>query len=197
MSPPRLLIASNNPHKVDEFRQLLAGCGWDIVGPADAGVDIDVDEAGATYEDNARIKARAFAAAAGLPALADDSGLEVDALGGEPGPLHHRLGWDGAGNDERIRILLRRLEGVSDRRARFRAVIVVVFPDGRELLAEGVCGGEIALAPDGQGGFGYDPVFRLADGRTMAQVSPAEKNRISHRGRAVEAIKAALAEAAQ
>jgi XTP/dITP diphosphohydrolase len=196
--PPRLLIASNNRHKVEEFRALLEGSGWEVVGPSDAGIELDVDETGETYEDNARIKARAFAAASGLPALADDSGLEVDALGGEPGPLHHRLGWDGADNDERIAILLRRLDGVRERAARFRAVIVVAFPDGREVVAEGTCEGTIAAVPSGSAGFGYDPVFFLPErGLTMAQLQPAEKNRTSHRARAVEALKTRLAELAK
>jgi XTP/dITP diphosphohydrolase len=195
---PRLLIASNNAGKVAEFRDLLADCGWEIVAPRDVGVELDVHETGRSYEDNARLKARAFAQASGLPALADDSGLEVDALGGEPGPLHHEKGWDGANNDERIQILLRALDGRSDRRARFRAVIVVAFPDGRELVAEGVCEGEIALAPVGTGGFGYDPIFHLPEhGRTMAELTPAQKNSISHRARAAEAIKPRLKSLAQ
>jgi XTP/dITP diphosphohydrolase len=185
----RLLIASSNAGKVREFRELLAGCGWEIVAPEDVGVALEVAETGDSYEANARIKARAFAAASGLASLADDSGLEVDALGGEPGALHHERGWDGADNDERIAILLRAMEGHSDRRARFRAVIVVAFADGREIVAEGACEGEITLAPSGSGGFGYDPVFYLPDlGRTMAELTAAEKNRVSHRARAAERI---------
>jgi XTP/dITP diphosphohydrolase len=182
---PRLLIASNNQGKVTEFRALLASCGWELVGPGDIGLALEVQETRATYEENARIKARAFAVASALPSLADDSGLEVDALGGEPGPLHHARGWDGADNDERIAILLRAMEGKSDRRARFRAVIVVVFPDGREITAEGVCEGQIADRPAGEGGFGYDPVFFVPEkGRTMAELTSAEKNELSHRARA-------------
>jgi XTP/dITP diphosphohydrolase len=194
---PNLLIASNNAGKVREFRELLAGCGWEVVAPADVGVALEAEETGASYEANARIKARAFADASGLPALADDSGLEVDALGGEPGPLHHEKGWDGGDNDERIRILLRALEGQTDRRARFRAVIVVAFPDGRELVAEGDCEGEITRAPEGSGGFGYDPVFYLPElGCTMAELAPSAKNRVSHRARAAERIRRALADLA-
>ncbi len=186
---PQLLIASNNKGKIAEFQALLAGCGWELVTPADLGLDLDVHEAGQTYAENARLKARAFASAARLPALADDSGLEVDALGGEPGPLHHLRGWDGANNDERISILLGRLKGVSDRRARFRAVIVVAFPDGREIEAEGVCEGLVAERPSGHEGFGYDPVFLLPElGRTMAQLSFEEKNQVSHRARAAAAV---------
>jgi XTP/dITP diphosphohydrolase len=99
---PRVLIATNNKGKLAEFRALLADSGWDVVAPAEAGIDLDVQESGETYLENAQIKARAFAAASGLPSLADDSGLEVDALGGEPGPLHHLRGWDGVDNDDRI-----------------------------------------------------------------------------------------------
>jgi XTP/dITP diphosphohydrolase len=193
----RLLIASNNAGKVREFRELLAGCGWELVAPGDVGLALEAAETGDSYEANARIKARAFAAASGLPSLADDSGLEVDALGGEPGALHHEKGWDGADNDERIAILLRALEGHADRRARFRAVIVVAFPDGRELTAEGGCQGEIAPAPSGSGGFGYDPVFYVPElGRTMAELSAAEKNRVSHRAKAAERICRLLADSA-
>jgi XTP/dITP diphosphohydrolase len=125
---PNLLIASNNKGKIAEFQALLADCGWELVTPADIGLRLDVLESGQTYVENARIKARAFAETASMPALADDSGLEVDALGGEPGPLHHLRGWDGANNEERIQILLERMKGVSDRRARFDAVIVAAFP---------------------------------------------------------------------
>jgi XTP/dITP diphosphohydrolase len=186
---PNLLIASNNAGKVREFRELLAGRGWEVVAPSDIGLALEVEETGASYEANARIKARAFADASGLPALADDSGLEVDALGGEPGPLHHEKGWDGGDNDERIRILLRAMEGMPNRRARFRAVIVVAFPDGRELIAEGACEGEITLAAAGSGGFGYDPVFYVPElGCTMAELPAAEKNRVSHRAKAAERV---------
>ena len=195
--PPRLLIASNNEHKVAEFRDLLRDSGWEVVGPREVGLELDVEETGGSYAENARLKARAFAQAANMPALSDDSGLEVDALGGQPGPQHHVLGWDGADNAERIAILLRAMEGKTDRRARFRAVIAVAFPDGRELLAEGSCEGLIAQAPAGDAGFGYDPVFYLpALGRTMAQLSAEEKNRVSHRGRAAAALRQRLREMA-
>jgi XTP/dITP diphosphohydrolase len=186
---PQLLLATHNKGKIAEFQALLAGSGWDLVTPADIGLTLDVKETGNTYLDNARLKARAFALTSGLPSLADDSGLEVDALAAQPGPLHHVLGWDGANNDERIRILLERLAGVPDRRARFRAVIVVAFPDGAELIAEGACEGSIATAPSGEAGFGYDPVFIVeGSNRTMAQLTSEEKNRISHRARAAQAL---------
>jgi XTP/dITP diphosphohydrolase len=192
---PRLLIATNNPGKVDEFRGILAGCGWDVVAPAELGISVDVEESGATYLKNARLKARAFAEASGLAALADDSGLEVDALNGEPGALHHLHGWDGIDRDDRIAILLRAMKDVPpDRRGgRFRAVIVVVLPDGSAIDVEGTCEGLITEAPVGDGGFGYDPVFFLPQrGITMAQLSPEEKNAISHRAVAAAKIREQL-----
>jgi XTP/dITP diphosphohydrolase len=189
---PRLLIASNNTGKVVEFRELLADCGWDVVGPADVGLRIDVEETGSTYLENARLKAEAFSRASGLAALADDSGLEVDALNGAPGALHHVHGWDGSTNDERIQILLRALAGVPEggRSARFRCVMVLVTPGGRRIETEGACEGVIALSPAGGGGFGYDPVFYLPRlGKSMAQLSTAEKNLVSHRGMAAQKMR--------
>jgi XTP/dITP diphosphohydrolase len=181
----RLLIATNNAGKVEEFRELLEGSGWEIVAPSDLGLDLDVEESGSTYAENARLKAEAFSRASGLPAMADDSGLEVDDLNGEPGALHHVNGWDGRDQDERIQILLDAMDDVSPplRTARFRSVIVVVLPDGRVIEEEGAVEGVIAPFPAGEGGFGYDPVF-LPEGssRTMAQLTASEKNRISHRG---------------
>jgi XTP/dITP diphosphohydrolase len=184
MAVPRLVIATNNAGKVIEFRDLLDGCGWEVLAPADAGVSIDVDETGATYADNARLKARAFCEASGLPAIADDSGLEVDALGGEPGPLHHLRGWDGSNDTERVQILLDVLKDVpvGKRMGRFFSVIVVAMPDGSVLEEQGVVEGTIAFAPVGDGGWGYDPVFVLPErGVTMAQLAEQEKNRVSHR----------------
>jgi XTP/dITP diphosphohydrolase len=200
---PRLLIATNNPDKVEELRGLLEGAGWDVVAPADLGITLEVEETGTTYAENARLKAEAFSRASGLAALADDSGLEVDTLDGEPGALHHLNGWDGRDQAERILILLTAMLEVprSRRAARFRAVIVVVLPDGRVLEEEGVCEGLIATAPAGDNGFGYDPVFipvrpeaLEGPGRdlTMAQLSTAEKNLISHRGLAARGIAAKL-----
>jgi XTP/dITP diphosphohydrolase len=195
VSQPRLVIATNNPGKVSEFRDLLNGCGWQIVSPAEVGVSIDVEESGSTYAENARIKAEAFAKASGMAALADDSGLEVDALGGEPGALHHLHGWDGRDNNERIRILLDAMKSVplEQRRARFRSVIVVVLPDGRVIEEEGVCEGLVTAAPVGENGWGYDPVFLLPErGVTMAQLPESEKNRVSHRGIAAAKVRERL-----
>ncbi len=193
MPARRLLIASNNLDKVDELRHLLGDCGWQIVAPSELGLEVDAEETGATYADNARIKAEAFMRASGLPSLADDSGLEVDALNGEPGALHHLNGWDGRDQAERIQILLDAMKDVpaGERTARFRAVIVVAMPDGTELLEEGVLEGVITLAPSGNSGFGYDPVMFVPEaGKTVAELSVEEKNAISHRGQA--AVKMAL-----
>lgn len=191
MASPALLIATNNTDKLAEFRSLLQGCGWELVSPLEAGISLDVAESGASYSQNARLKALAFCRAAGLPALADDSGLEVDFLQGEPGALHHVRGWDGSGREERIDILLNALRGVpsGSRTARFRAVLVVAFPHGDLLEEEGVCEGVVAEQPAGSGGFGYDPVFYLPGlGRTMAELSPDEKNRVSHRAMAAARV---------
>jgi len=192
---PRLLIASNNPGKVREMRELLAGCDWKVVAPRDVALELEVAETGRSYAENARLKAEAFCRAAGLAALADDSGLEVDALGGEPGPLHHERGWDGRDDPERVQILLDALKGVpaEGRTARYRVVLVVALPDGRRLEEEGVCEGVIAAASAGANGFGYDPVFYLpALGKTMAQLSRAEKNRLSHRADAAGKMRGRL-----
>ncbi|HLF77899.1 MAG TPA: RdgB/HAM1 family non-canonical purine NTP pyrophosphatase [Dehalococcoidia bacterium] len=192
---PKLLIASTNPGKTIEFRELLAGCGWEIVSPADIGLELEVEETGTTYAENARLKAEAFCAASGLPSLADDSGLEVDALNGEPGALHHLHGWDGANNDERIDILLRAMKDVPEeqRTARFRSYMLLVTSAGERLETEGTREGVITMQRVGDGGFGYDPVFYIPKlGRTMAQLTREEKNRISHRGLAAALMKERL-----
>ncbi len=183
--PPRLLLASANPGKVREYRDLLRDLPLEVVTPAEIGLEEEVEESGDTYEENARRKALALARRSGLITLADDSGLEVDALGGAPGPRSHRYH---AGSDaERYRLLLRQLEGLPPERrtARFRCVIAVATPEGEVYTVEGICPGRIADEPRGTGGFGYDPIFFLPElGRTMAELSPEEKNRLSHRARA-------------
>jgi XTP/dITP diphosphohydrolase len=190
---PRLLVATHNPGKLREYHALLAELPLDIVTPADIGLNLDVEETGATFEANAVLKARAFAAAAGLPALADDSGLVVDALGGFPGVVSAR--WAPGSDADRVRALLARLAGVpaAARTARFQAVVALALPDGRIEHATGSVEGRIAQAPRGSAGFGYDPIFLVEDGGfegvlTLAELPPAEKNRISHRARAVEAL---------
>jgi XTP/dITP diphosphohydrolase len=187
----QLLLASNNPGKVREFRVLLDGCGWEILAPADLGLALDVEETGTSYAANARLKAQAFAAASGCFVLADDSGLEVDALDGAPGVYSARYGGAGLSDADRVQQLLAALAAVplAPRTARFRAVLVLRAPDGRSWQTEGVCEGEIAPLPRGDRGFGYDPIFLLpALGRTMAELSAAEKNQLSHRARAARAV---------
>ena len=186
----RLLLATHNRGKRKEWRALLAGLALEILLPDDVGLHQDVEETGATYTENALLKARTLAAASDLPTLADDSGLEVDALDGAPGirSARYKLGSD----EVRYRALLRALEGVppAERGARFRCVAALVLSDGRHFTTEGVCEGVITRAPQGEGGFGYDPVFYLPDrGKTMAQWSSEEKNRLSHRAGAAQAMR--------
>ena len=180
-----LLIATNNAHKATEFRRLLAGADADLVTPAEAGLALDVPETGATFAENARIKVRAFRGASGLPSLADDSGIAVDALGGRPGVHSARYGGDALDDAGRVRLLLSEMDGVpeEERACRFHAVLAFAAPDGSEETAEGVCEGRLALQPSGANGFGYDPVFFLPEfGRTMAELAPEEKDAVSHRG---------------
>lgn len=196
--PERLAIASANRHKL---REILEICGdWPVAWitvQTHPGPWPEVDEPHEDYLANALEKGRAVAAALGLPALADDSGIEVDALGGAPGPRSARYAGPGASDAENRRRLLSALKGIpgSGRTARFRCVAAVVWPDGRELHAEGVCEGVLLRAERGTGGFGYDPLF-LPEGwdRTMAELAPAEKHRISHRGRALRSLRELLAE---
>ena len=183
-----LLVATNNPGKLKEFRALLEQV--DLVSPGDLGLELEVEENGGSFAANAGLKARAFAAAAGLVALADDSGLEVDALGGAPGVHSARYGGPGLNDRDRCRLLLEQLgEAGGGRQARFRCCLAAAAPGGRSCRAEGLCPGSIALAPAGTGGFGYDPIFFLPQyHKTMAEVPAALKNRISHRARALRAI---------
>ncbi|MDF1543083.1 MAG: RdgB/HAM1 family non-canonical purine NTP pyrophosphatase [Anaerosomatales bacterium] len=188
----RVVVATGNRHKVDEIRTALAFTGWDFVAAADLREWPEPEETGETFEENARIKAYAARELYGLPALADDSGLEVDALDGEPGVYSSRYAGPCATDAENNARLLRALGDTPRvrREARFRSVIVLVRDDGSEVVAEGACEGVIGTAPRGEGGFGYDPLFwpDAAPGRTMAELSMAEKNAISHRGAALRAM---------
>ena len=193
--PERLIIASRNPGKV---REILAICAdWPVRwGTHEDASWPDVEETGASYLENALLKARAVAAATGEAALADDSGIEVDALGGGPGPRSARYAGEAASDEDNLKSLLRALAGVPGpgRTARYRAVAVVAFPNGGEVWAEGVCEGVLRTKPRGTGGFGYDPIFEPAGwDRTMAELTPEEKNRLSHRGRALRALHDRLA----
>jgi len=193
----KLLIATNNPGKVREYEALLRGLPLTLTCPAQEWIDIRVEETGSTFAENARLKAVAYARASGLLTLADDSGLEVDALGGEPGPRSARYAGPGASDENRYLLLLSRLEGVpwERRTARFRCVIAVATPQGEVRTAEGTCDGIIAFEPKGKHGFGYDPVFYVLEhGQTMAELGPEVKNRISHRARAAEGARRILQE---
>lgn len=192
---PRLIVASGNAGKVREIETLLEGSGWSVLAPAALGLGrVEVVESGRSYLENAVAKAVAYARAGGLPALADDSGLEVDALDGRPGVFSARYGGPALTTDaERTAHLLAELEGVpaARRGARFRAVVALAEPRGRTYVREGVVEGRITTAPRGVNGFGYDPVFALPSGLTMAELGE-EKQRISHRARAVREMMVVL-----
>jgi XTP/dITP diphosphohydrolase len=195
--PTRLLIATNNPGKVREFRRLLARAPFEVVTPAEAGISLEVEETGSSYAENAVLKARAFAVAGGCLALGDDSGIEVDALAGAPGMYSARFGGPGLDDVGRTALLLDKLGGVpaAQRSARYRAVVAIAWPDGESRCFEGVQEGAIGFAPVGDHGFGYDPVFLVDGQRAQAEISDEEKDRISHRAQAVRAALAWLAEA--
>jgi XTP/dITP diphosphohydrolase len=202
--PAELALASLNPGKIREVMEICAD--WPVTwhfGRSPAHPERvstawpEVEETGKTYLDNATLKARAVSGWLGVPALGEDSGIEVDALGGAPGPRSARFAGPDASDEENLRVLIDRLRGVpaEHRTARYRAVAVCAWPDGRMVHTEGVCEGGLILEPRGTGGFGYDPVFEPeGERRTMAELSPQEKNAISHRGKALRAMRALLAE---
>ena len=195
MSGLKFVLASKNVKKLVEMRDILEDLGISVLSQAEAGVDLEPEETGTTFEENACIKAREVMLACGLPAIADDSGLMVDALGGAPGVYSARYGGSHDLPDEaRNEFLLANLAGEEQRGAKYVSVIAVAFPDGRVLTARGECHGEIAEEYRGHGGFGYDPIFRLPDGRHMAELDAEEKNRISHRGVALREMKQLLME---
>ena len=191
---PQLVIASANPGKQREIRQLIGDLGL-ALSALDAFPALEMPEEGDDYARNAEAKAVSVARALGLPALADDSGLEVDALDGRPGPRSARYGRPGLDDAGRVTRLLCELEGVAPERrgARFVCVAVLAIPGGEVFASRGECAGRILEAPQGSAGFGYDPVFELRDdGRSMAQLPAAEKNRISHRARALRGLRKVL-----
>jgi XTP/dITP diphosphohydrolase len=195
MSRLKLLIASANKGKVAEYRALLEGVDCELLSLADAGLDGDIEETGTTYEENARLKAVTCAQRSGLLTLADDSGLEVDALWGEPGIRSARYAGEKATDSERVAHLLSKLEDVPDeqRGARFVCVIAIATPEGEVTYCNGECRGSIVTEPRGAKGFGYDPSFLVPEfGVTMAELPPELKNRISHRGRAAAAAREVL-----
>ena len=183
----KLVLASKNQHKLIELRTILGQLGLEVVLESDVGVDVDVEETGTTFEENSLLKAQAVMKASGMAAIADDSGLEVDALNGEPGVYSARYG--GVDTDEeRTALLLKNMADVPDqkRTARFVSVVTCVLPDGKVVAARGTCEGMITYAPAGENGFGYDPVFYVPQlGKTFAHASSEEKNAISHRGDAL------------
>jgi len=191
----RFLIGSANPGKLREYREILAGLDLELVSPTELDpVPPEPPEDADTFAANARAKARAYSLATGLPTIADDSGLEVYALRGAPGIRSRRFFGEDATAQQRNERLLAMLEGVTDRSARFVCMTALASADGHVELFEGEVHGEIAEAPRGEGGFGYDPIFVIAgDGRTMAELSSPEKHRISHRGLAGAKLRARLA----
>lgn len=183
----KLVLASDNKNKLREFRTLFENFGVELISKAESGFTEEVEETGETFAENARIKAEAVMRATGLAAIADDSGLCVDALGGAPGVYSARYGGEGLDDKGRYMLLLSSLRGAPTRAAHFACAVACAFPNGDTLTAEGRCDGSIAYAPLGEGGFGYDPVFLLpGTGKTFGQLTQEEKSAVSHRGRALK-----------
>ncbi len=195
----RVVLASKNPHKLQEISKITEKFDMELVLQSELGIDLDVEENGTTFEENSLIKAKAVMEATGLPALADDSGIMVDALGGEPGIYSARYGFDESLDDRgRMLLLLHNTEQVPDgqRQAKFVCVITLVTPDGKTIQARGEVNGELTREPRGENGFGYDPIFYYPPaGCTTAELPSEEKNEISHRGRALQVFYEKLKEA--
>ena len=190
----KLVLASKNEKKLKEMQDILSHMGVEVCLESAVGVDVDVEETGTTFEENSLLKAKTVMEASGLPAIADDSGLCVDALGGAPGVYSARYGGPGLDDTGRYKLLLENMKG-QPRAAKFVSVITCCFPNGDVLTARGECPGTIAFAPMGEGGFGYDPVFFVPGlKKTFAQLTAEEKNAISHRGKALEAFRVKLEE---
>ena len=189
----KFVLASKNPHKLVELQRILGDMKVEVVLESDVGADVEVEETGETFEENSLLKARAVMEATGLPAVADDSGLCVAALNGAPGVYSARYGGEGLSDQDRYRLVLDSLKGQLDRSATFVSVVTACFPNGDVLVARGECPGTIAYAPQGENGFGYDPVFFVpALRKTFAQMTAEEKNAVSHRGKALEKFKMEL-----
>ena len=188
----KVVLASHNPHKLVEIDAILSKLGIELVLQSEVGVDIDVEETGTTFEENSFLKAEAVMKATGLPALADDSGIAVDALNGEPGVYSARYGFDESLDDAgRMYLLLKNTEHVPDgsRQAQFVCVITLVMPDGSSVQARGEIHGELTREPRGENGFGYDPIFYYPPaGMTTAEMAPEDKNQVSHRGVALNVM---------
>ncbi len=189
----KMVLASKNPHKLTEMSAILSLLGVEVVLESDVGVDVEVEETGTTFEENAALKAKAVMEATGLPAIADDSGLCVNALGGGPGVYSARYGGEGLSDKDRYELVLKGLSGQLDRGAQFVSAICCAFPNGDMVTARGECPGLITYAPRGSGTFGYDPIFLVPEKKkTFAEMEGAEKNAISHRGRALQKFKVEL-----
>ena len=189
----KLVLASKNKKKLAEMNDILSHLGVEVCSEAEAGVDVEVEETGTTFEENSLLKARAVMEASGLPAIADDSGLCVDALNGAPGVYSARYGGPGLDDPGRVRLLLENMRGQLDRRCKFVSAICCCFPNGDRVEARGECAGTLAYAPKGADGFGYDPIFFVPGlKKTFAELSPEEKNAISHRGNALKAFREKL-----
>lgn len=187
----KVLAATNNAHKIREMEQILSQTGIELVTPKSIGLSLEVVEDGNTFEENARKKAQEFSQASGMVALADDSGLTVNCLGGAPGVYSARYGGEGVLDDAgRVQLLLKNMRGKEDRSAAFVCAIALVFTDGTLIEVKAECRGKIAEQPAGEGGFGYDPVF-VPEGfdRTFSQLTAEKKNAISHRGKALEKLR--------
>lgn len=195
----KVVLASKNKHKLEEISKITEKFDMELVLESELGVDIDVEETGSTFEENSFLKAEAVMKATGLPALADDSGIAVDALNGEPGIYSARYGFDESLDDRgRLNLLLKNTENVPDdkRQAKFVCVITLVTPQGQTIQARGEVHGMLLRAPAGENGFGYDPIFYYPPlGKSLAQVSPEEKNRVSHRANALKVFYEKLKEA--
>ena len=190
----RFVLATHNPGKLREMGEILKDFGIEVVSPRDLGITVDVEETGTTFAENALLKAKAICKEANLPAIADDSGLCVDALNGAPGVYSARYGGEGLDDKGRYMLLLSSLRGAPTRAAHFACAVACAFPNGDTLTAEGRCDGSIAYAPLGEGGFGYDPVFLLpGTGKTFGQLTQEEKSAVSHRGRALKDFAGKLA----
>ena len=189
----KAVLASNNKKKMVEMRAILGELGVEVLSQAEVGVSIEPEENGTTIEENSRIKAVAIMEATGLPAIADDSGLVVEALDGAPGVYSARYGGEGLDDTGRWQLLLKNMEGKENRACKFVSVICCAFPDGTQLMARGEVHGVVAQGPRGEGGFGYDPIFWLPEqGKSMAELTAEEKNKISHRGNALRVFKKEL-----
>ena len=183
----KFVLATHNPGKLREMGGILKDLGVEVVSPAALGIPVDVEETGTTFAENALLKAKAICKEANLPAIADDSGLCVDALNGAPGVYSARYGGEGLDDKGRYMLLLSSLRGAPTRAAHFACAVACAFPNGDTLTAEGRCDGSIAYAPLGEGGFGYDPRLLLpGSGKTCGQLTQEEKSAVSHRGRALK-----------